>query len=289
MFDLADQANGATTGHAQGSPIAGSAAQRDIVSFETGLYTAQTMLFQPHTGLHAALDADGGHGGPRYLAERTAPAFSIGLNDPLKPGFTNADFDLYAAWEPTSPQYPSLTPGQQAIGRGEAIFNNTTFVIRDVPGLNSMPGDPLYNPSDPLAGQDVTGGCAVCHNNPNVGNHSSSLPINIGVTMARPLNNDGSQNDVLDLANLPVYSLTNPQTGASVDVTDPGKAMLSGVWTDIGKTKGPMLRALAGRAPYFHNGSAKDLETVVNFYNERFAIGLDPSQIRDLVAFLNAL
>ena len=56
-------------------------------------------------------------------------------------------------------------------------------------------------------------------------------------------------------------------TGATLEVTDPGKAMLSGKWTDIGKTKGPMLRGLAGRAPYFHNGSAKDLTTVVNFYN----------------------
>jgi len=107
--------------------------------------------------------------------------------------------------------------------------------------------------------------------------------------MARPLNNDGSQNDVLDLANLPVYSLTNPQTGASVDVTDPGKAMLSGVWTDIGKTKGPMLRALAGRAPYFHNGAAADLHEVVSFYNVRFSMHLSEQQKSDLTAFLNSL
>jgi hypothetical protein len=218
-----------------------------------------------------------------------APRFSIGINDPLKPGFTNATFDLFAAREPTSPKYRSLPPTQQAIGRGEAIFDSTTFVIHDVPGLNSVPDDPLYNPADPLAGRDLIGGCGVCHNNPDVGNHSTSLPINIGATMARPLNNDGSANDVLDLANLPVYTLHNPRTGASVEVTDPGKAMLSGVWTDIGKTKGPMLRGLAGRAPYFHNGSAKDLETVVSFYNQRFAIGLEAQQMRDLVAFLNAL
>ena len=50
-----------------------------------------------------------------------------------------------------------------------------------------------------------------------------------------------------------------------------------------------MLRGLAGRAPYFHNGSAKDLATVVNFYNQRFAIGLTPQQANDLVAFLSAL
>jgi len=289
LFDLADQANAATTGHAQGKSIVGSPAQSDILAFETSLYTAQMLLFQPRQGLFALLNADSAHGGPDYLEDTVAPAFFIGINDPLKPGFTNASFDLFAAWEPTSPKYKSLQPGEQAIGRGEAIFNNTTFVIHDVPGLNSAPGNPLYNPADPLAGQDIKGGCGICHNNPNVGNHSTSLPINIGVTMAQPTNNDGSPNVTLDIENLPVYMLHNPASGADVAVTDPGKAMLSGVWTDIGKTKGPMLRGLAGRAPYFHNGSAKDLTTVVNFYNERFAIGLTPYQVKDLVAFLNAL
>jgi hypothetical protein len=210
------------------------------------------------------------------------------VNDPLKPGFTNADFNVFAAWEPTSRQHENLEPSEQAIGRGEAIFNNTTFVIHDVPGLNSVPSDPLYNPKDPLAGRDVNGGCAICHNNPNVGNHSTSLPINIGVTMEQPVNNDGSPNNALDVAQ-PVYTLRNTATGATVKVTDPKKAMLSGKWTDIGKTKGPTLRGLAGRAPYFHNGSARDLTTVVNFYNARFNIGLTSQQVSDLVAFLSAL
>ena len=287
LFDLADQANSATTGHAQGVSIAGTPAQADIVTFETNLYTAQSLLFQQ--GLIALLTADGARGGADYLQDAVAPAFFIGINDPLTPGFTNANFDLYAAWEPTSPTYKSLRSSEQAIGRGEAIFNNTTFVIHDVPGLNSAPSNPLYNPADPLAGRDIRGGCAICHNNPNVGNHSTSLPINIGVTMAQPTNNDGSPNNVLDIAHLPIYTLQNTATGAPVAVTDPGKAMLSGNWTDIGKTKGPMLRGLAGRAPYFHNGSAKDLTTVVNFYNQRFNIGFTPQQVSDLGAFLSAL
>src|SRR5205823_1866172 len=110
-----------------------------------------------------------------------------------------------------------------------------------------------------------------------------------GITMANPVNNDGSLNAILDIANLPVYTLRNAANGATVKVTDPGKAMISGKWLDIGKTKGPILRGLAGRAPYFHNGSAGDLATVVNFYNARFDIGLTPSQVSDLVAFLDAL
>ena len=45
------------------------------------------------------------------------------------------------------------------------------------------------------------------------------------------------------------------------------------------------LMALAGRAPYFHNGSGTSLETVVEFYDQRFAIGLTAQQKSDLVAF----
>ena len=289
LFDLADQANSATTGHAQGVSIVGTEAQGDIVTFETALSTAQLLVAPHHASLPVLLNAAGANGGPDYLEDTVAPGFFIGVNDPLKPGFTNANFDIFAAWEPTSPGYRLLLPMQQSIGRGEAVFNDTTFVIHDVPGLNSVPTDPLYNPGDPLAGRDIVGGCAVCHNNPNVGNHSTSLPINIGVTMAQPVNNNGSPNGILDIANLPVYTLQNTGTGATVEVTDPGKAMLSGKWTDIGKTKGPILRGLAARAPYFHNGSALDLKAVVDFYDARFAIGLTPQQKSDLVAFLNAL
>ena len=285
-FDLGDQANSATTGHAQGAPIADTQAQEDIVAFEAGLSTAQVVVV-PEIGF-ALLDV-AAKGGADYLQNVVTPAFSIGVNDPLNPPFTNTVFSLYSAWEPTSAEYRRLSPVQQAIGRGEAIFNKTTFVVRDVPGINSVPSDPLYNPADPLAGQDVVAGCGLCHNNPNVGNHSTSLPVNIGVTMAHPAHNDGSANGALDLANLPVYTLVNPSTGAIVHVTDPGRAMISGNWADIGKTKGPMLRGLAARAPYFHNGSAKDLPTVVSFYNQRFNIGLTPRQQSDLVTFLEAL
>jgi cytochrome c peroxidase len=65
--------------------------------------------------------------------------------------------------------------------------------------------------------------------------------------------------------------------------------MLSGKWDEIGRFKGPILRGLASRAPYFHNGFAKDLDAVINFYDERFAMNLTSQQHKDLVAFLRAL
>jgi cytochrome c peroxidase len=65
--------------------------------------------------------------------------------------------------------------------------------------------------------------------------------------------------------------------------------MLTGKWADIGKFKGPILRGLAARAPYFHNGSAATLMDVVDFYDSRFDIGMSSRQKSDLVAFLSAL
>jgi cytochrome c peroxidase len=52
---------------------------------------------------------------------------------------------------------------------------------------------------------------------------------------------------------------------------------------------GCWVRALATRAPYFHNGAAKDLRAVVDFYDVRLNIGFTDAEKADLVAFLNAL
>ena len=74
-----------------------------------------------------------------------------------------------------------------------------------------------------------------------------------------------------------------------MQTTDPGRALITGDWKDIGRFKGPILRALATRAPYFHNGFAKDLGEVVKFYNDRFGIGFNDQEKDDLVAFLKTL
>ena len=65
--------------------------------------------------------------------------------------------------------------------------------------------------------------------------------------------------------------------------------MITGQCADIGKLKGPILRGLAARAPYFHNGSAATLLDVVNFYDQRFDLNFTDQQKQDLVNFLNAL
>ncbi|MDE2270467.1 MAG: hypothetical protein KGJ94_00605 [Xanthomonadaceae bacterium] len=154
-----------------------------------------------------------------------------------------------------------------AIARGERVFDSLPIDITGVAGLNDATGKPV-----------IRGTCGTCHDAPNIGNHSVGAPLNIGISDASRCTPD-----------MPLYSLTNIQTGQVVQTTDPGLAMLTGKWADIGKFKGPILRGLAARAPYFHNGSAATLMDVVDFYDTRFNIGMTELQKQDLVAFLSAL
>jgi len=111
--------------------------------------------------------------------------------------------------------------------------------------------------------------------------------LNIGIA-------DAGKNSppVLDIGELPVFTIwctAGPLAGQVFEVTDPGRSLITGKCADIGKLKGPVLRGLAARAPYFHNGSAATLADVVEFYNQRFSIGFTEQQKADLVAFLNSL
>jgi cytochrome c peroxidase len=111
-----------------------------------------------------------------------------------------------------------------------------------------------------------------------VGDHSVSAPLNIGLADLSRRTPD-----------LPLITLKNNKTGDILQVTDPGRALITGKWVDIGKFKGPILRGLAGRAPYFHNGSAATLLDVVDFYDTRFNLQLSERDKDDLVAFLKTL
>jgi cytochrome c peroxidase len=74
-----------------------------------------------------------------------------------------------------------------------------------------------------------------------------------------------------------------------VQTTDPGRALVTGRWQDIGKFKGPILRALSARAPYFHNGSAATLSDAVSFYESRFGVTFTAQERSDLLMFLRSL
>lgn len=71
--------------------------------------------------------------------------------------------------------------------------------------------------------------------------------------------------------------------------TDLGQAAIDGKFDHVGKIKGPILRGLSARAPYFHNGSAQTLLDVVRFYENRFGVAFTAQEEADLVAFLSSL
>ena len=172
-----------------------------------------------------------------------------------------------------------------AVARGQALFNSTPIKITGVAGLND----------DKTAGGLVTGGipvitgtCGTCHDTPNLGNHSFPTPLDIGTGTPSPT--DPSVNlGGLDISYLPKIILRNKTTGEGKVTTDLGQALIDGRFDHVGKIKGPILRGLSARAPYFHNGSAPTLPDVIHFYEVRFGVVYTPQEEADLVAFLSSL
>ncbi|HMF22220.1 MAG TPA: hypothetical protein VKG24_08850 [Pseudolabrys sp.] len=302
-----NQAVDATLGHAQAAAAPTPDQVAEIVAFQKGLFTAQ--IFDKKAKF---LTGDNAKGGPIALSTQE---FFIGINDPLGGNpkelpFTSEIFDLYRPWLSAGERHDHdhsppvanedllktinatedwrihdhersmVSEHRRSVARGEELFNKTKVVITGVSGIN-----------DKLGVDHIDGSCGTCHDSPNIGNHSVKLPIDIGIPDA-----GDKAPPALDITGLPVFTLTcsnvpddHPLKGKVYKVTDPGRAMISGKCEDIGRFKGPILRGLAARAPYFHNGSAATLREVVDFYDQRFNIGFTHKEKTDLVNFLNTL
>jgi cytochrome c peroxidase len=280
-FDLADQARDAIMTHEQGDAPPTPDVLKQIVDFEIATYTAQQS-----DGSAGPLVAQGANGGPVHLS--SVPYYP-GINDSLGGNPTGAEFDsntftLFDAWQNLTSHTPSAA-ARASVARGEAIFNTAPLFIQDVKGLN-----------DALGLATIRGTCSTCHDATNSGGHSLPVPLDIGIADV-PTGPPDPLSDALTELNsplVPVYDLTcstalGGPANFTVRVTDPGRALITGRCADIGKVKGPVLRGLAGHAPYFQNGSADSLDQVVNFYNDRFQMGLTASEKADLVNFLRSL
>ena len=180
-----------------------------------------------------------------------------------------------------------------AIARGQVIFNSKPINITGVAGINdpTAAGGLGAGDNPPLQGT-----CGTCHDTPNVGNHSFATPLNIG-TGDPSLSNSGVNLGGLNIGYLPSITVckldlrTAPPfpTNNCKTTSDLGQALIDGRFDHVGKIKGPILRGLSARAPYFHNGSAQTLLDVVHFYENRFGLALTHQEESDLVAFLSAL
>ncbi|HEU4734904.1 MAG TPA: hypothetical protein VFT22_43730, partial [Kofleriaceae bacterium] len=255
--ELETQSSDAVVSHAQGQPL--TAKQRQsIVAFETALASAQ--VFDRKAG---NLHADGAEGGPDEILKQP---FYIGINDNFGDSRTGAAFspiifNLFDRWARGEDRHhgddhdhgyghdrddhdhghgrdeENREEARRAIARGQALFNSKPIAISGVSGINDEAafGKPAK----------LVGTCGTCHDTPNGGSHSVVAPLDIGLVDATRRTPD-----------MPLYTLRNKATGEIKQVTDPGRAMIDGKWSHIGRFKGPMLRDLAPRAPYFHNGFA---------------------------------
>jgi hypothetical protein len=277
--DLTTQALHAVQTHGQSSHDPTPDQLSEIVNFEMGLTTAQ--VWDNRAGFLAA----GANGGPMALVSQS---YFPGVNDSLTPSmFSPTIFTLFDQWEEQKHSWPSGMQRAQ-IAAGEKIFNSFPINITDVRGLNDNAA--LGKPAV------IVGTCGTCHDTPNVGNHSLPVPLDIGTGHSPAYESNAQIRSALaqlSFPDLPVYRVsgcTDPFSGENtLYTTDLGKAMLSGQCSDLNRIKGPILRGLGARAPYFHNGAAASLNELVNFYNQRFNMRLTDQQKADLIAFLNSL
>ena len=142
-------------------------------------------------------------------------------------------------------------PRRAQIARGQELFNNTNAGGRS---------------------------CNGCHNSANNGTNTNDTLFDVRTASPEARTPD-----------LPLYTFRNKNTRQEKQLTDAGKGQVTGAWGDLGKFKTPTLRALAARAPYFHNGIATTLEDVVRHYENHFGFVFTDQQRADLVAFLNSL
>ncbi|HEX5704655.1 MAG TPA: hypothetical protein VFX97_15745 [Pyrinomonadaceae bacterium] len=142
-------------------------------------------------------------------------------------------------------------PRRAQIARGQELFNTTNAGGRS---------------------------CSGCHNSANNGTNINNLLFDVRTASAEARTPD-----------LPLYTFRNRTTGEIRQLTDAGRGQITGLWNDLGRFKTPTIRALAARAPYFHNGIAPTIESVVRHYEVHFGFVFTDQERADLVAFLNAL
>ena len=261
-INMLTQSNNATLGHAEGVDVLTDAQRASITDFQMNLVVAQES-----DRIAGSLSTAGATGGSNAL--RTQQTF-FGINDshggnPFGTAFNPNAMNMFSAWLTMSGN--TVNNRRASIARGERIFNTKTIRISGVRGVNDALGVASFN-----------GSCTTCHSHPNVGNHTDILPLDVGISAV------GEGDNVL-----PVFRITERSTGRAEETTDLGRAIITGRFADLNKQKGPTLRALSSRAPYFHNGAADNIREVIDFYNRRFGIGFTGQEIADLQAFLEAL
>ena len=143
-------------------------------------------------------------------------------------------------------------PLAESIGRGEVLFNSKIVEVSGVPGLNGP--------------DDVTRRAPARHLQ-----HVPQQPQRRESTAARCHSTSAlrAPRRRLDVEHLPVYTFQQKGTGRSINLTDPGRGLITGSFADLGKTKVPGLRDLKARAPTFTTAPREIWRRCSRFYEQR--------------------
>lgn len=252
---LQSQATSAILTHEQASAAPTAAQLQRIEDFERQLFMAQQA------------DISGGQlgepGGPPLLGAENLASGVAGVGAVPTAGNLAASF---APWRNLAA--PGLAVRQRALResvlRGVDLFDSREFRLAD--------------------GSRVT--CSTCHRT-GISRSPDVKAMDIGTTNL-PTAKESPE--------LPLFRITcnasaapHPQLGRTVLTQDPGRALISGRCADVGSILMQQFRGLTARAPYFANGSAGDLNELVDFYDRRFSIGLTNKEKQDLATFLSIL
>lgn len=237
-----------------------------IRDFELTVFTAQ------QRGSHGiALDSLGALGGAATLRDSQAGALgSQGI--PV--------FSEFAAWETIPAEEAARMPRaelewRRSVARGARVFRERMFLISDSAGINSPMG----------FGNPVRNSCVFCHNMTRMGNDVAPGQVDLGTT---------TQPFADPMPDFPLFRITckrepHPHYGRVILTHDPGFALTTGRCADVGKITLQSMRGLSARAPYFSNGSARDLRAVIDYYERRYNIGYTEQEKQDLVNLMSAL
>lgn len=265
---LLTQARNAAMGHGEAASVTDAQLQK-IVEFENQVYVAQ--IFDRAAG---SLSEPGGPAtlGPAAMASHRVGVLGDNDYDPV--------FLSFESWKKGGAS--DQEKFRASVARGADLFMFRQFWLRDVTHINSIGlGNPLKRT------------CATCHNHQMTGQDLSAGFVDLGTTnyprwTEPPLYSDKSE--------LPVFKITckpeafpHPYLGRTIYTNDPGRALISGRCADVGSIVMQQFRGLSARAPYFSNGSAKNLRELVDYYDRRFDMKLSETEKQDLINFLGVL
>jgi hypothetical protein len=267
--NLRIQAQSAYRDHQGGTAPLSPAQVERILGFENQVYVAQVWDVQGGS----LIEPDGPAAlGPANVARNAVHV----LNSAKTPAF-----HFFDTWQP-APASDAKAAFRASVARGNDVFVNRRFWVKDVAHINSIG---LANPAKRS--------CAVCHNAQMSGMDLAPGWVDLGTTNYPTWTEPKVWDEASDL---PVFKLTckadappHPFLGRVIYTSDPGRALVTGHCADIGAITMGQFRGLAARAPYFSNGSAKDIRELVDYYDRRFDMRLTGQEKQDLINFLGVL